>query len=349
MVSSVGNIKLGVIGAGHMGIHHIKKLRDIGPRIGAEVTAVIDPDPARRQLVEREFQGMKLPQLLGNVGALEDLDRSIKPDALFIAVPATLHVPIAEAALKKGYHCFVEKPLGFSVSDCEELEQLAIKAKKLLQVGMIERWSLAKLWGNWRPQTGLTKFSLTVSRKGPFLPRVTDTDVVHDLMIHDLDMFVTLAATFEVPRISRLRSWGKKLRSENLDEVAAFFELEDGSHIRMFASRLSSESQRCWEMVGPGWHGTLDFMRREFNRFEKMPGGRNEFHATQSAWPGGDPLAMELETFVHRLRGTFDRSELSQYLIRPFSEDPAAIIPSARNVLKTHQLIDQIMSSMQVL
>ena len=340
-------VRFAVVGAGHMGANHIKKIISIGDRIGARVSVVVEPDDLRGQMLLRDFPEGKKPKLISNIGQLVNVGKEDYPEAAIIAVPASIHVETTSACLSKGLHCLVEKPLGFSAMDCHELEKQAVKANRLIQVGLLERWSLAHLWGSWKPQVG--PWSINAVRSGPFVPRAADTDVIHDLMIHDLDLFVMVNSVFLLSPIKTVRAWGRKLRSSYLDYAIVALDLEDGGMARFFASRLSAESSRNWEMAGPGWHASVDFMRRSIKRFERVGRDLNAFEAKENQWVAGDPLGIEIEAFVSHIRGRLEKSSAILDLKGGTLSDPKKLLPTPQNVVHTHEIIEEILSCIKVL
>lgn len=339
-------VRFAVVGAGHMGGNHIKKILSIGERIGARVSVIVEPDELRATALAREFPEWKRPKTISNLGLLPSLGKEDYPEAAIVAVPASIHVETTSACLAKGLHCLVEKPLGFSALDCRDLEAQAKAANKILQVGLLERWALASLWKNWKPSKG--PWTVNSSRVGPFVPRVADTDVIHDLMIHDIDMWNLLDTMFGFPKIVKVRAWGRKLRSNLLDYAIVALDLEDGGMARFFASRLSAESHRTWEMTGPDWHASIDFMRRTMKRFERVGRDMNAFVAHETQWTTGDPLGLEIEAMVQRIRGRFDTGLAKSGEIAGFCA-PEALIPTPQTVLHTHEIIDEILSCIKVL
>ena len=339
-------VRIVVVGAGHMGGNHIKKILSMGAKLGARVTAVVDPDELRAQASVREFPPELRPMVLSNLGQLSTLGSAEYPEAAIVAVPASMHFETTTACLSKGLHCLVEKPLGFSAMDVRDVELQAQKNSRIVQVGLLERWSLCYLWNSWKPKQG--PWTINAVRSGPFVPRAADTDVIQDLMIHDIDLFVLLDSVFGLSRVQKVRAWGRKLRSSHLDYAIVALDLENGGMARFFASRLSAESSRNWEMTGPDWHASIDFMRRTMKRFEKVGRDMNAFEAKEHQWPGGDPLGLEIEAFVQRIRGTFESSESAKALGGSIC-DPGRIIPTPQNVLRTHELIDEVLSCIKVL
>ena len=339
-------VRFAVIGAGHMGAHHIKKIQAIGPRIGARISVIVDPDELRAQSMLRDFPQDQKPRIVSNIGDIQGLGADEYPDAAIIAVPASIHVEATAACLAKGLHCLVEKPLGYSTLDVRDLEKQAGNSQKMLQVGLLERWSLCHLWKDWKPTRG--NWTVNCVRSGPFVPRAADTNVIHDLMIHDIDLYAMLESSFKLPRIVSVQAWGRKLRSNLIDHAIAAFDLEGGGNIRFFASRLSAESARNWELTGPDWHASIDFMRRSMKRFERVGRDMNAFEAREQTWNGGDPLGLEIEAFVYRIRGEFRQSQAYKELEATIT-DPEKIIPTPQTVMRTHELIDEILSCIKVL
>jgi predicted dehydrogenase len=339
-------IRFVVVGAGHMGAMHIKKLHSLGPKVGARVSVIVEPDELRATSLLREFSGPDKPRILSNLGLLSELGTKDYPDAAIVAVPASIHVETANACLAKNLHTLVEKPLGFSALDVEELSRQARAHKCILQVGLLERLTLAKLWGAWKPKPG--PWTINAVRSGPFVPRAADVDVIHDLMIHDIDLFVMIDSVYRICSVKNVRAWGRKLRSGLLDYAIVALDFDNGGMARFFASRLSADSSRSWEMTGPDWHASVDFMRRGMKHFTRVGRDMNAFEARESSWTGGDPLSLELEVFVRRVRGEFDSMAKK---VDPVFEhfDPQLLLPTPQNVARTHEIIDEILSCIKVL
>jgi predicted dehydrogenase len=346
--SKNSQVRFAIVGAGHMGLKHLQKINQIGDRIGARVSVVVEPDEARAALLAKEYQEFDI-RFVTHVGQIPALGADYFPEAAIIAVPASIHVETARACLEKGWHVLVEKPMGFSAIDCKEIGDAAHKAKRLVQVGLLERWSMAHIWGDWRPKIG--PVTIQAVRSGPFVPRAADTDVIHDLMVHDLDLFVLLDEVFGLSPVVAVRAWGRKLRSKHIDYAKVALDLENGGTAHFFASRLAADPSRRWELTGPSWHASIDMMRRHFTSFEKKEQkGKTWFEPSERTWDGGDPLGLEIEAFVQRIRGTFDSIAGISAKDPIFSFwDPKKIIPTSESVHKTHVIIDEILSNIRVL
>lgn len=344
--STQKRVRFAVVGAGHMGANHIKKLLSHGERIGARVSVVVEPDDLRARAMLGEFSEGKAPKFISNLGLLNTVGPEEYPEAAIIAVPASMHVETAAACLAKGLHCLVEKPLGFSALDCRELDRLAAVNQKIVHVGLLERWSLCQLWKDWTPKPG--PLTIHATRSGPFVPRVADTDVIHDLMIHDIDLFATLSSVFGFPAIKKVSAWGRKLRSSLLDMAMVTLDMEDGGVVQFFASRLAAEAERKWELTGPDWHASIDFMRRNLKRFERFK-KTEHFEAFESSWIGGDALSFEIEAFVRSIR-----KQNMDHLV-PSGPNGlqlfqlSRLIPTPETVLHTHEIMDEVLSNIKIL
>ncbi len=349
MANNTKDLRFVVVGAGHMGLKHIKKILQIGGRIGAKVSMVVEPVEARREVLREEFKDEKI-QFVDNLGEIAKLGADSYPDAAIVAVPATIHVEMTKACLEKGLHVLVEKPLGFTATDCREIGALSDKVGRLVQVGLLERWAMAHLWDNWRPEK-INPVTFNAVRSSPFMPRAADTDVIHDLMVHDLDLFVLLNDVFDLSPVVGVRAWGRKLRSKYLDSAKVALDLKNGGTAHFFASRLAADASRRWELTGPTWHASADLMRREFTTFEKRESkGKTWFEPKEHSWAIGDPLGLEIEAFVQRVTGTFESISGISAKDPIFSFwDPQKIIPTPQSVVKTHEIIDEILSCIKVL
>jgi predicted dehydrogenase len=348
MLKGKDKLRFVIVGAGHMGLKHLQKIIQVGERIGACVSVVVEPDEKRTKQLVQDY-GSHGIKFVTNLGAISSLGAEYYPEAAIVAVPASIHVETAKACLDNKWHTLIEKPLGFSALDCKEIEDASVKSHRIVQVGLLERWALSHLWDDWQPKWG--PLTIQAVRSGPFVPRAADTDVIHDLMIHDIDLFVLLDDVFGLSSIKNVRAWGRKLRSDHIDYAKVALDLENGGTAHFFASRLAADSSRRWELTGPSWHASIDLMRRQFKSFEKMTkNGKTWFEPNDQNWEEGDPLGLEIEAFVQRVRGTFDSISGISAKDPIFSFwDPKKIIPTPQSVLKTHEIIDEILSNIRVL
>jgi hypothetical protein len=149
---------------------------------------------------------------------------------------------------------------------------------------------------------------------------------------------------FDLPKIVKVRAWGRKLRSSLVDYAIVALDLEDGGMARFFASRLSAETNRAWEMTGPDWHASFNFMRRTLKRFERAGRDVNLFQAVQSRAELSEPIAYELEFFRRTLEQSVPVSENAKM---DFG-DLSSLRAFPHTIYRTHEIVDEILSCMQV-
>jgi predicted dehydrogenase len=172
--------RVGVVGAGGLGVHHVRILRDLA---GDRFAGFVDENPARAAEVAAQLGVMAFPSL--------DALLSVE-DAVSIVVPTTSHHAVASAALRAGKHVFIEKPFTVTLDEADDLIARAAAAGVVLQVGHVERFNRAVRAA--MPYVDGPRF-IESDRLAPFNPRGSDVAVVLDLMIHDLDLVHTLVGT----------------------------------------------------------------------------------------------------------------------------------------------------------
>ncbi|MCS7281648.1 MAG: Gfo/Idh/MocA family oxidoreductase [Desulfobacterota bacterium] len=218
-------VRLGIVGLGHMGMVHLKKAL---ARKDVEIVAVIEKDSRKLHLVRDEF----------NMKTYDDYTKvDLELDCVVIATPATTHYEITKFYLQRGIHVFVEKPLAVKYEEAFELVKIAEKKKLKLQVGHIERFNPAL-------KEGLKYIDhplyIEAIRLSPFSGRCLDVDVVFDLMIHDLDIISTLKK--ESPE--KIDAFGFSFVSDRIDEASAIIRFSDGTESYLSASRVSHRKER---------------------------------------------------------------------------------------------------------
>ena len=237
-------LRVGVIGVGHLGRHHARVLAGIA---GVELVGVAD---------SRIEQAQTVAAPLG-VRAFRDYRELLQTglDAVSVAVPTSLHRAIAGACLERKLPTLVEKPLATSLAEAEQLVALARRHGTLLQVGHIERFNPAL--HALRDQGFQPKF-IAAERRGTYTFRSTDIGVVHDLMIHDLDLLLSLV---EAP-VRSVSAVGVSLFGPHEDVANARIEFADGCVADLTASRASYNALRKMRIWSPEGYATLDFAAR---------------------------------------------------------------------------------------
>jgi predicted dehydrogenase len=246
-------IRVAVIGVGHVGQHHARIYRELP---GVQLVGLVDTDPAKLQ---------KLSESLG-VAAFQDYrDMFGTVDAVSVAVPTVFHAPIARDCLERDLDVLVEKPLAETLEEAEELTDLAKRRGRILQVGHVERFN-----GAVRALHRMVKNPRFIEchRLSPFPQRSTDVDVILDLMIHDIDIILSLVQS----PVSQVRAVGVPVLTDRVDIANARIEFASGCVANVTASRVSAERVRKIRIFQPDTYISLDYASQEISLYRRLPG-----------------------------------------------------------------------------
>ncbi len=236
-----------VVGAGHLGTFHAQRLHELDP---AEPRWIIDRDHERAA------------RLAAQVGARASTDLAAaltEVAAVVIATPTETHFDLAARAVAAGRHVLVEKPMTSTVEEGEKLVRLARDAGSKLQVGHVERFN--PIFLAVRDQIGTPAF-VEAERLAPFVPRSVDIDVILDLMIHDLDILLSLVPD----RVASLDAVGVAVLTQREDIANARLRFTNGTVANLTASRVSREKVRKLRFFGPAGYLSLDLAQRRGRR-----------------------------------------------------------------------------------
>lgn len=237
-------LKIGVIGAGHLGKIHLRLIKEI-PEY--ELTGFYDSDPAVAEVVEKEL-GVKY---------YHSADELIEAcDVIDIVTPTISHYEYASRALKKSKHLFVEKPLTQTIEEAKSLMGLAKEANVKVQVGHVERFNPAFIAA--RPYCSSPMF-IEAHRLAQFNPRGTDVSVVLDLMIHDIDIILSLVRS----NIKRISASGVAVVSDTPDIANARIEFDNGCVANLTASRISMKNMRKSRFFQKDAYISVDFLEKK--------------------------------------------------------------------------------------
>lgn len=278
-------IRVAVIGAGDFGRNHVRVWREIE---GAELAGVVDTNADRAQKVAAEF----------GTRVLRDLDAltSDGVDAVSLAVPTAEHARIGSRILAAGIDVLVEKPIAASLDEADALITAAKRSGAVLQVGHVERFNPAVVAVG---KIVSRPMFFEVHRLGIFSPRSLDIDVVYDVMIHDLDILLSLV---NAPVVD-LKAVGIPVISDKVDIAHARVEFETGTVANLTASRVSTERVRKMRFFQSHEYISLDFARRDVLRVRvAQPGPSPEFGYEKVPASDQEPLRVELEAFVESVR-----------------------------------------------
>jgi predicted dehydrogenase len=290
-------MRIGVVGVGSLGFHHARLVRDLA---GVVAAGAHDVDAARLEQVSRELD---IPPH-GELDSL--LDTS---DAVVIAVPTRAHEEVAIRALERGVDVLIEKPIAPSLDAADRILAAAAATDTLVQVGHVERFNGAIRAAE--PYLDQPLF-IESHRLAPFGPRGTDVAVVLDLMIHDLDLVLSLVRR----PVTAMAAAGVPVLTPSPDIANARLDFEGGGVANLTASRISMERLRKVRFFQRSGYISLDLAagRGEFLRLREgitlEPGGyiqteslANLVERIELVGDGREPLRCELEAFADAVRG----------------------------------------------
>jgi len=277
-------IRVAVVGAGEFGHNHARVYREVRD---AEFVGVYDKNSERSQQVATEFQTRALVSL----DELRDL-----ADAVSVAVPTVEHAAVGCRLMEMGLDVLVEKPMATNLAEADELLQSAKKFGRILQVGHVERFNPAVLAVE--PILNHPLF-FEVHRLGVFTARSLDVDVIYDLMIHDLDILLTLVNE----NVTEVKAVGIPVLTDKVDIAHARLEFAGGAVANVTASRVSTERVRKMRFFQQHEYISLDYARRDALRVAvRKPGPQPEFAFEKLPAQAVEPLRAELEAFVESVR-----------------------------------------------
>ena len=234
-------LRVAVIGVGHLGRFHAK-IHAENPR--AELVGVVDASPERARQIAEEAK----------TRAFASIDELPDVDAVSIAVPTVHHATVAVPLLERGVACLIEKPLASSLADADRILDAARRGKAQVAVGHVERFQpgLRKV-----RELGLRPKFIECHRLAPFSFRSMDIGVVHDLMIHDLDLVLDLMGS----EVVSLDAAGGAILTDNEDVASVRLVFENGARANVTASRASLSPMRRFRMFSSESYVSLDFQK----------------------------------------------------------------------------------------
>jgi predicted dehydrogenase len=237
-------LRVAVIGVGHLGKIHAKLVRGVE---GAILVGVVDPVREAREAVAADLGTQAFASHSALVGQI---------DAAIIATPSRFHHAVAADLLAHGIHVFVEKPMTLSVGDADDLIAAAAARRLVLQVGHVERFNPALLAA--QPHLAEPKYIEAV-RAGAFTCRSTDIGVVLDLMIHDIDVVLSLVDD----EVSGVQALGSAVLGPNEDWAQARLQFAGGCVANLSASRVAMQPQRWMQVVSHDRFLAIDFAKSQ--------------------------------------------------------------------------------------
>lgn len=237
-------LRIGIFGVGHLGKFHLNNWKEIS---GVELVGFYDPDDDNAAAVSEKYQ---LPRFL-------DPDALINScDAIDVVAPTNFHFEWCERAIKKGRHVFVEKPLANTMEEARQLVKLTNESGVKLQVGHVERFNPAFIA---LKDAELHPMFIEVHRLAQFNPRGTEVSVILDLMIHDIDIILSIVKS-DVKNIS---ASGVAVLTETPDIANVRIEFHNGCVANLTSSRISMKKMRKMRIFQKDAYLGIDFLNKK--------------------------------------------------------------------------------------
>jgi predicted dehydrogenase len=278
-------IRVAVTGAGEFGRNHVRVWKELE---GAELVGVVDADPSRARRIGEEFGVPVIPDL--------DAFAAAHVEAVSLAVPTKEHARVGCRLLEAGLDVLVEKPMAASLEEADRLIATAQRFGRILQVGHVERFNPAVAAAQ---KIVSRPLFFEIHRLGLFTPRSLDIDVVYDVMIHDLDILLTLV---NAPVVD-IKAVGIPVITEKVDIAQARVEFATGTVANVTASRVSTERVRKMRFFQAHEYISLDFTRQDALRVRVKPStSQPEIGFEKLPTVAEEPLRAELQSFLECVR-----------------------------------------------
>ena len=277
-------MRAAVIGVGHLGRHHA---RILATTPGVSLVAVVDTNKDRAAQIAGEH----------GTSAFESVQELTGIDLAVIAVPTVSHAAIAMALIESGVHTLIEKPISQTVQEADDLIAAARRAGVVLAVGHSERFNPAVVAA--RQHIKDPRF-IEVHRMGTNPGRSLDIDVVLDLMIHDLDLLLSVVPS----EVESVEAVGVPVLTPKIDIANARLRFANGCIANLTASRISREQVRKIRFFEREKYLSIDSAAREVEMYQLVPqpGAMPSINGGKLSVPGDEPLKGELEDFVGAVR-----------------------------------------------
>ena len=292
-------IKIGVLGAGHLGKIHLRLLKESARY---DLVGFYDTQPQQAARIAREF----------GYRSFNDINSLLESvDVVDIVTPTVTHYELAKSALERGKHVFLEKPITTTVEEAKDLVELAKKKNLQGMVGQVERFNPAFMAA--RPHIKHPMF-IESHRLAEFNPRGTDVSVVLDLMIHDIDAVLSVVSS----KVVDVQASGVSVISDTPDIANARFRFENGCVANLTASRISMKTLRKSRFFQRDAYVSVDFFEKivEVVRMQNAPESPEDFAMVLENAEGikkqiffdnpnvseGNAIQLELENFADAIQ-----------------------------------------------
>jgi predicted dehydrogenase len=316
-------LKVGVFGVGHLGKFHLNNWKEIPDTV---LVGFFDPDDNNAAAVAEKYGLTRFPDAESLVDAV---------DAVDIVAPTPAHFELCVAAIRKGKHVFVEKPLANTMEEARELLKLAKEANIKFQVGHVERFNPAFLS---LKEQDLQPMFIEVHRLAQFNPRGTDVSVILDLMIHDIDIILNLVKS----NVNYISANGVAVMSDTPDIANVRIEFDNGCVANLTSSRISMKKMRKMRLFQKDAYIGIDFLEKKTEIIKlNAPGDKNVFTFDIETNSGKKTIAIS-NPAVQEVNAI--KMELEEFAkaIAANTETPVTIVDGFRAMDVAHQILEKI-------
>jgi predicted dehydrogenase len=316
-------LKIGVIGAGHLGKFHLNNWLEID---NVEVVGFCDTDDNNANNITTKYN---LKRFLSPDELLDNCD------AVDIVAPTTYHYELCALALRKGKHVFVEKPLTNTMDEAKALLKLAVESNLKFQVGHVERFNPAFVA---LKDYNLEPMFIEVHRLSQFNPRGTDVSVILDLMIHDIDIILHLVKS----NVSYISANGVVVLSDTPDIANVRIEFDNGCVANLTSSRISMKKMRKMRLFQKDAYIGIDFLDKKTEVIsQNTTADKNVFTFDIDTGKGKKTVAIA-NPIVADTNAMKEELIAFKNAILNNTETPVTVVDGFRAMEVAHQILDKI-------
>lgn len=276
----MSKVKIAVIGIGYLGEFHAQKYK---ANKNADLIGVVDTNMQRSEEISNKI----------GVKSYNDYKSIINQvDAVSIVVPTNLHYKIAKFFIENKKHVLIEKPFASNAAEARKLKKISEKNKTILQIGHLERFNKAFVELKDKVKNPLF---IECNRISPFKIRGTEVDVIMDLMIHDLDIIMSINKS----KIKNIQASGISVLTSKTDIANARIVFEDNCVCNLSSSRISDKIERKMRVFQKNSYFSLDYQNSSLDTYKKIK-NKNvvSIEKKENSFPQNDSLKDEIDSFV---------------------------------------------------
>ncbi len=316
-------LKIGIFGVGHLGKFHLNNWKEIKQ---ATLVGFFDPDDATAKEVEEKYQ---LKRFISVNELLE------KCDAADIIAPTNFHFDLCEAAIKKGKHVFVEKPMADTLAQGKQIVQMVNEAGVKFQVGHVERFNPAFLS---LKNMVLNPMFIEVHRLAQFNPRGTEVSVILDLMIHDIDIILKIVNS----GVKNISASGVAVMTDTPDIANVRIEFTNGCVANLTSSRISMKKMRKMRLFQKDAYIGIDFLEKKTEIIKLKSDEDKDAFTFDIDTPAGNKTLVIINPETHEVNAI--KEELLSF-VKAITENKTTVVNEIDGLLAmevAHSILDKI-------